>query len=169
MAEIDLPEVLEHPERITEVFFRNCGRRGQFMILLVRPDFRKLFLEIHGSFSCGEEFELIMNHMLACEDAAHKDRFTGHDIARFIIEGVLRVAEFGKMKYAERLSGHDWSEILAETDPDGVWKDFCDFSKFDNGDWVNLLTFNPEYAARCPFEKLGQADIDILLRKHPHR
>ena len=137
------------------------------MILEFRPDFQKRFLEIHGSFSCEEEFELIMNHMLVCESASHKDEFTGHDIARFIIEGVLRVAEFKKMKYADRLTGHDWSGILAETDPDDVWKDFCDFSTFDNSDWVNLLTFNPEYADRCPFEKQEQTDIDILLREQP--
>ena len=146
MAEIDILKVLEHPERITEEFFRNCGRHDQFMILEIRPDFQELFLEINGSFSREEEFELIMNHMLACEDAAHKDEFTGYEISRFIIEGVLRVAEFKKMNYAERLTGHDWSAVLAETDPDCVWKDYCDFSKFDNSDWEKLLTFNPEYA-----------------------
>ena len=167
MAKIDLLEVLEHPEQITEEFFRNCTRRDQFMILVCGPDFRKLFIELHGSFIAREEFELIMNHQLACEDAVHKDEFTGHEIQDFIIEGVLSTAEFEKMHYSERLTGHNWSGILAETDPDGVWKDFCDFSKFDNSDWVNLLTFNPEYADRCPFEKLNQTDIDILLREQP--
>jgi len=167
MPEIDLLNVLEHPEQITEEFFRNRTRRDRFMILLVRPEFRPLFLGIHGSFSCEEESELIMNHMLACEDALCKDEFTGHDIQNFIIEGVLRIAEFKKMNYAERLTGHDWSEILAETDPDGVWKDYCDFFQFDNADWVNLLKYNPEYANFCPFEKFGQDDIDALLREQP--
>ena len=166
MKKIDLRNVLDM-EQITVETFRNCERRDQFMILLVRPEFRDLFLEIHGPFSRVEEFELIMNHMLACEDAAHKDEFTGNDIARFIIEGVLRTAEFEKMKYAERLNGHDWSGILAETDPEGVWKDYCDFSRNYNSDWLNLLTFRPEYAVRCPFEKLEQTDIDILIREQP--
>ena len=35
---------------------------------------------------------------------------------------------------------------MDEQDPDCVWKDYCDFSKLDNSDWENLLTFNPEYA-----------------------
>lgn len=167
MKEINMLEVLEHPEQITKEFFRNCTRRDQFMILVCGPDFRKLFLELHGAFSSREEFELIMNHQLACEEALCKDEFTGHDIQNFIIEGVLRVAEFEKMNYAERLTGRNWSEILTNTDPEGVWKEHCDFSKFDNCDWVNLLTYNPEYADLCPFEKFGQDDIDVLLREQP--
>ena len=162
-----LLEVLEHPEQITEEFYRNCTRRDQFMILVCGPDFRNLFLALHGSFSCREEFELIMNHLLDCEDAIHKSEFTGHDIQNFIIEGALRVAEFKKMNYAERLTGRNWSEILANTDPDGVWKEYCDFSKFENSDWVNLLKYNPEYADSCPFEKLERTDIDALLRERP--
>ena len=168
MQETDhLLEVLEHPEQITEKFYRNCTRRDQFLILVCCPDFRDLFLELHGSFSCREEFELIMSHLLDCEDAIRKNEFTGHDIQNFIIEGALRITEFKKMNYAERLSGRNWSEILANTDPDGVWKEYCDFSKFENYDWVNLLTYNPEYADSCPFEKLEQTDIDTLLREQP--
>lgn len=167
MKETDMQKVWEHPEHITEEDFRCFARHDQLMILTVRPEFRELFLERHGSFTAREEFELIMNHVLACGDAVHKDEFTGHDIQDFIIEGVLRPAEFEKMHYEERLTGRNWSEILANTDPEGVWKDYCDFSKFNNSDWVNLLMFNPEYAERCPFDKFGQDDIDALLREQP--
>lgn len=167
MAEINMLEALEHPELITAEIFRDYTRHDQFMILDARPDFRELFLEINGAFTKQEEFEMIMSNQLPCEDANRKDEFTGHDIREFIIEEALRVAEFRKMKYAERLDGYDWSEILANTDPDGVWKDYCDFSKFDHSDWVNLLSANPEYADRCPFEKLEQSEIDSLLREQP--
>ena len=167
MAEIDLLEVLEKPEEITEELFRSCSRHDQFLSLIFRRDFRELFLELHGSFSCREEFELIMNHELDCEDAIRKNEFSGHDIEEFIIEQVLSVAEFKKMNYAERLTGHNWSGILASTDPDDIWKDYCDFSKFDNSDWVYLLTCNPEYADRCPFGNFELGDIDILLREQP--
>ena len=168
MTENDhLLEVLEHPEQITEEFYRNCPRCDQFMILLIRPDFREVFLGLHGSFSRGEEFELIMNHQLDCESAVHKSEFTGHDIREFIIEGVLGAAEFRKMNYAERLTSRDWSAILADTDPDCIWREFCDFSGFDNSDWVNLLACNPEYADCCPLEKLERSDIDALLREQP--
>ena len=167
MKEIDMLDVWTHPEHVTEEAFRRCSRRDQLMILTVRPEFRKLFLEFHGSFTVREEFELIMNHVLAFEDALCKSEFNGRDIQYFIIEGVLRAAEFEKMHYAERLTGRNWSEILSNTDPEGVWKEYCDFSKFDNSDWLNLLTFDPEYADRCPFEKFGQDDIDALLREQP--
>lgn len=168
MTEFNLDEVLEHPERITEEVFRSCSRSDQLMILIdYRRDFRELFLEINGSFSYPEEVELILNHLLECEDAAHKSEFTGYNIQRFIIEGALSLDEFKKMNYAERLTAHNWCGILSETDPDDVWKDFCDFSRFDNDDWVNLLTWWPEYADRCPFEKLGPADIEVLLREQP--
>ena len=167
MKKLDMLEVWMHPEHVTEEDFRCCTRRDQLMILTIRPEFRKLFLEFHGSFTVREEFELIMNHELAFEDALCKNEFTGRDIQNFIIEGVLRPAEFEKMHYTERLTGSNWSEILSNTDPEGVWKEYCDFSKFDNADWVNLLMFNPEYADLCPFEKFGQDDIDALLREQP--
>lgn len=155
MKENYVPEVWLHPERITEESFRRCTRHDRLMILTVRPEFKKIFLELHGSFTIREEFELIMNHVLACEDAVHKDEFTGRDIQEFIIEGVLRAAEFEKRHYAERLTGRNWSEILANTDPDGVWKEYCDFSRFDNADWENLLQYRPEYARISPFGKNG--------------
>ena len=167
MKEVDRLEIWEHPEHVTEEVFRCCTRRDQFMILLVHPEFRNLFLEIHGSFTIREESGLIMNRVFACEDAVCKNDFSGRDIQEFIIEGVLRPAEFERMNYAERLTGRNWSEILSNTDPGGVWKEYCDFSRFDNADWVNLLTRDPEYADRCPFEKFGQDDIDALLRKQP--
>ena len=168
MTETDhLLEALEHPEQITGEFFRNCMRHDQLMILIFRPEFKERFLELHGLFSVREEFELIMNHQLDCEDAVHKDEFTGHDIQNFIIEEALNVAEFKKMNYTERLTGRNWSEILANTDPESIWKDYCDFSKFDNFDWVNLLIYNPEYADHCPFEEFEQPDIDTLLREQP--
>lgn len=167
MAEINMLEALEHPERITAELFCKYTRHDQFMILDERPDFRELFLKLNGAFTKQEEFEMIMSSQLSCEDATSKDEFTGHDIQEFIIEEVLHVDEFLKMNYAERLDGHAWSEILANTDPDGAWKDYCDFSKFNNADWINLLSATPEYADRCPFGKLTQSEIYALLREQP--
>jgi len=126
MVKTNLLEIWEHPEQVTEEVYRCCTRRSQFMILLVRPEFRTLFLEFHGSFTVREESELIMDHMLDCEDACCKNEFTGRDIQKFIIEGVLRPAEFEKMHYAKRLTSRNWNEILSNADTEGVWKKYCD-------------------------------------------
>ena len=133
MAEIDLVEMMVHPERIPEEIFRECSRNDQFMLLECRPDLRNLFLALNGSFSRQEEIYLIADQLLDCEDASHKDEFTGDDDIRYLItEQGLSVQDFLKMNFAERLDTGDWCEILCNTDPDDVWKDYCDFSKFDN-------------------------------------
>ena len=146
MAETDLVEMLAHPERITEEIFRECSRDDQFMLLERRPDLRNLFLELNGSFSRQEEIYLIDDHLLACGDALHKDEFTGDDIRHLIIEQGLSVKEFLEMNFAERLDTGDWCEILCNTDPDDVWKDYCDFSRFSSDDWAYVLSQRPEFA-----------------------
>ena len=167
MAEIDLVEMMVHPERITEEIFRECSRDDQFMLLECRPDFRNLFLELNGSFSRQEELCLIGDRMLGCKDALHKDEFTGHDIRYLMTEQGLSVQDYLDMNFAERLDTADWCEILCNTDPDDVWKDYCDFSRFSSDDWAYVLSRRPEFADRCPFEKLEQAHIDTLLRDWP--
>lgn len=167
MAKNDLVEMMVHPEQITEEFFRNCSRDDQFMLLECRHDLLNLFLELNGSFSRQEEIYLIGDGVLDCKDALHRDEFTGEDIRYLMTEQGLSVKEFLEMNFAERLDTDDWCEVLCNTDPDDVWKDYCDFSRFSSDDWASVLSFRPEFADRCPFEKLEQAHIDTLLRDWP--
>ncbi|MBE6372352.1 MAG: hypothetical protein E7055_09810 [Lentisphaerae bacterium] len=167
MAEIDLVEMMVHPEKITEEFYRKCSRDDQFMLLECRHDLLNLFLELNGSFTRKEEIYLIGDGVLDCKDALHRDEFTGDDIRYLIIEQGLSVQDYLDMNLAERLDTADWCEILCNTDPDDVWKDYCDFSRFSSDDWAYVLSRRPEFADRCPFEKLEQAHIDTLLRDWP--
>ncbi len=167
MTEIDLFDLMEHPEKITEESFRNCTCDDQFMLLEFRPDFLNFFRELHGPFSREDEVRLIVAGVLAFEDASHKDEFTADDIRDIIVEQRLSVEDFVKMNYAARLDARAWCSILCDTDPEDVWKDYCDFSSFSSEDWTYLLSSRPEFADRCPFEKLEQEHVETLLRDWP--
>ncbi len=63
----------------------------------------------------------------------------------------------------ERFSGRNWVRLL-----DAGLSDKCQWDKLQGEDWIHLLTNHPQYAERCPWEKLkdtgGQGWAYLLER-----
>lgn len=62
------------------------------------------------------------------------------------------------------LSGEDWAELLSNQPQ---FADKCPWEKLEGFDWAELLSAQPQFADQCPQEKLDDLAWTILLHDQP--
>ena len=167
MAEQNIYYYVENSNRITKEIYQNFTRTEQLTILEYRPEFFNLFKELHPILTSKDELHLLVNKLITFEESACKKDFSVDDVISLLLDGIISNEEFEQYKYFEKFESSHWAEILSFVSNPAEWDKNCNFSDFENEDWVKLLIAHPEYAERCPFEMLEPEDLDRLLRHQP--
>lgn len=167
MAEQNFYYYVENSNRITKEIYQNFTRTEQLTVLEYRPDLLDLFKELHPAMTPEDELHLLVNKLITFEDSVCKKEFSGDDIVCLLHEDVITDSDFERYRYFEKFTSAHWAEILSFVSNPAEWDKYCNFSDFENVDWVKLLIAHPEYANLCPFEILEQEDLDRLLRHQP--
>lgn len=163
----NLSRYVENPDLITREIYQKFTHSEQLTILEYRPDLLELFKDLHPVLTAEDELHLLFNQLITFEESLHKNEFTGDDIVSLLQIDIISNDEFERYRYFEKLTSSHWSEFLSFISCPGDWDKYCNFSDFENEDWVKLLIAHPVYANRCPFEILEPEDLDRLLRHQP--
>ena len=167
MTEQKLFHYVENSDLIDSGSFQNFTRTEQLTILKYRPEFLNLFKELHPVLTPEDEFHLLLNKRIAFEKSAYKKDFSADDIVSLLLDGIISNVDFEQYRCFEKFKSSHWAELLSFVSDPAEWDKYCNFSDFENEDWVKLLIAHPEYAERCPFEVLEPEDLDRLLRHQP--